>query len=232
MGDDEKGKGKWANWQAHGVDDGVHVEDEPEVFINLADLKPPLADEDPTPPMGKRVVDTQEVQALNLAAIQERIAKEKRKTADTKRENEELERVNKELDEIFAAVESQDEDFIKGLLSREFGRVEFKNLSELQERLDTFFSGGREHTVLIDMNDFMNNPPQRKEMLIEFRPRVGGEAPFVEFKLVNESGLGKARNKTITHATDVKVKGRETLPTQPPEKEKKSWFGGLFGKKS
>lgn len=203
--------------------------EDPEVFIDLADLHPPLTGDEPTPPMGKKAVNTQQVEVLNLAAIQARMAKDARKTADIRRESVERERVQTQYDDIYDAVENQDEDLIKGLLIREFGNVEFKNLDDLQNQLDVFFSGGREHSVFMDLNDLMKNPPQRKEMIVEFRPRVGGKPQFVEFTLVNESDLGKGKDKTITHVTDVNIKRQDTTPAQPPKKV--SLYNRLFGKK-
>lgn len=215
---------------------GEHIQfipegaEDPEVFIDLADLHPPLTGDEPTPPMGKKAVNTQQVEVLNLAAIQARMTKDAKKSADIRRESVERERAQTQYDDIYGAVENQDEDLIKGLLIREFGNIEFKNLNDLQNQLDTFFSGGREHSVFMDMNDLVKNPPQRKELTIEFRPRVGGQPQFVEFKLVNESGLGKGRDKTITHVTDVNIKRQDTAPAQPPKKV--SWYEKMFGKKN
>ncbi len=234
MSDDEKGKGKWANWKAQGGDvpGGLYEDEEPEIIFAMPPVSRLISDEEPTPLMGQVSVKNKTAhpaQEITLDQIQDRLRMESGRAAGMKREMESEKQGAKELEDIFEAVEAGNESVIKGLIVREFGNVEFDNLNDMQIRLDDFFSGSRDLSVNIDLT---KSPPKNKKMSFVFRPRVAGAAPFVEVTLVNETGLGKAKNETITHVGSVKIVNPDGSPYVAAAKEKKTnWFSGMFGKK-
>ncbi|PIZ82385.1 MAG: hypothetical protein COY02_00255, partial [Parcubacteria group bacterium CG_4_10_14_0_2_um_filter_41_6] len=65
----------------------------------------------------------QTVRSLDLDEIQRRLRSGEKKEASVRREQSQRESESKELDDIFDAVENDNEDFIQGLLVREFGRA-------------------------------------------------------------------------------------------------------------
>ncbi len=230
MVDHEKGKGDAGDWKAPTDADvpDVFEEQEPVQFLRIPDSKQPLSDEEPTPPMGQFVQPKfSPVKEISLADVQERLRKDMQKGLDIKREIVKLETEKKEWDDIFEAIETGDDTYIKGLLVREFGNIEFSSLGDLKNRLDAFFSGGRELSMNLNLNDLQNGQHKKKNMALVFRPRVGGAAPFVEITLTNESGLGIRKDQTITRVTDVHdVTPRPQTPPKP-----KGLFERWFGKK-
>ena len=172
----------------------------------------------------------QTVRSLDLDEIQRRLRSGEKKEASVRREQSQRESESKELDDIFDAVENDNEDFIQGLLVREFGRAVFRDLSDLEFCLNDFFSGGRELSMVIDLNNPIEQT-QGVEMKIIFRPRIGETSFFVEIKLANFSGLGKRGGKTITRITDAKILAPERPNSPPDKKAGAGWLGKLFGKK-
>jgi len=233
MVESEKGKGGAADWQAPRVDD--ELVDEAADYVQFFDAPQNpagsvLSDEDKTPVVNMvREKHVKPVQELNLEDIQARLRKETKKGADAKRERSQRETEEKELDDIFEAVQTDNESFIKGLLVREFGNVEFASLADVQMRLSDFFSGGKELVVNIDLK---NPPPPAKEMKFVFRPRIAGQSPFVEITLINRTGLGKGRNQKTTNVGSPKIVDLRQQPGEEQvQKDKPSFLSRLFGKK-
>lgn len=227
MVDQEKGIGNMKDWKAPiGTEvPDVFEEDEPAQMLNLSDLKPPLSDEDPTPPMVQFVTPKfSPVEEISIDDVRAKLLKDSQKALAEKKWITKMENENKELSDIFEAVETGDDEFIKGLLVREFGNVEFNDLADLKTQLDDFFSGGREMSLL-DLKDLENGQNKKKNLALVFRPRVAGKAPFVEITLTNQSGLGKRNDSAITRVTAVHD---VTPPPQTPPKPKgflERWFG-------
>lgn len=215
----ESGKGRkgWENWKAT-------TDEEPEIVdpvgsFNLADLG--IHKKPDGPSSAER----------NAKAEEARARADRQRTANIRSESSEQVLKKQELGDIFEAVKRQDEDFIKGLLVREFGNVSFRNLDDLYFHLDEFFTGGEEYGI--DLSDPKGVSSKVAEMDLVFRPRIGDSVPFVEFKLVDQA-VGMGGSKKITRVKGLKFHEPEQLPAPRAQTEKpqgKSWFSRLLGKK-
>lgn len=224
MGEDERVPKGAANWKALtiGADENDGLSD-PVGFFDVAKLQAQnlLADEDKTPvakmmrPIDQIKRDT-EVKAAGLRHQIEAVAVEA-----------------KEAEEIFKAVAEGDEDLIMGLLNREFGLRDFIDLQDFKSTVNTFISGREERSLNINLTDLgkATAQPTVYESTIElvFRPRIAGRAIFVDIKLGNRIGLGKAKDKSMTEVISVDVQ-QKSAPAKVEAKKPGLWEK-LFGKK-
>ncbi|MFA6547548.1 MAG: hypothetical protein WCT11_01220 [Candidatus Magasanikbacteria bacterium] len=212
-----KGKGNWRDWETT-KDEDVEVVD-PVGSFNLADLG--IQKKPGGPSSAER----------HARADEARERAERQRISNIRSESSEQVLKKRESSDIFDAVRKQDEDFIKGLLMREFGSVKFRNLDDLYFHLDEFFTGGEEPGL--DLSDPKGPSSKVAEMDLVFRPRIGDSAQFVEFKLVDQA-VGVGGSKKITRVKGLKFHEMEQPSAPSAQKEKpqgQGWFSKLFGKK-
>jgi hypothetical protein len=218
MVEDGKNKGDFAAWKAP-KDDGApddHLS-EPVQFFNVPDVAPaPLNDDDKTPVV--KMSRSNPVAQMDRAAIAERLRNDRANAAKYRHEINKSEAENQDREDIYRAVEEGDTDLIQGLLNREFGTKEFPSLGAFRLELEEFISGMEEYSVSIDISSGKTEEKVGKEVDFVMRPRIAGQAPFVEIKLRNKSGLGSSRDKRMTAVISAEEQ-KQILPESRSEKD-------------